>query len=76
MKRFHDSIRRAGGMTKRETVLSLMRIAGYENDSSKFTRLLIENPIRRMVAEAAWREGRARAARERKATPCASSDID
>jgi hypothetical protein len=32
MAKFHDSIRRAGTMTKRATVLSLMRIAGYEGD--------------------------------------------
>lgn len=67
--RFHDSIRRAGGMSKRETVLSLMRIAGYENDSGKFMRLLIENPISRKAANDAWWEGRARAARDRKASP-------
>lgn len=58
MKRFHDSIRRPNGMTKRQTVLSLMRVAGYENDSAKFTRLLIENPIAHHVAKEAWRKGR------------------
>lgn len=65
MKRFHNSIRRPGGMTKRQTVLSLMRIAGYENDSAKFTRLLIENPISRRVAEDAWHEGRTKRDSER-----------
>jgi hypothetical protein len=62
-QRFGVGIRRAGGMTKRQTVLSLMRLAGYDGDNAYFTRLLIENPISRRVAEEAWREGvRARAA--------------
>jgi hypothetical protein len=62
-KRFSDSIRttdsggRKTGMTKRQTVLSLMTIAGYENDSAKFTRLRIENPIGRQAANKAWNRG-------------------
>lgn len=64
MKRFHDSIRRPYGMTKRQTVLSLMRVAGYENDSAKFTRLLVENPIAHRIAKEAWRKGRAAKVKE------------
>ena len=54
---FHGSIRRAGGMTKRKTVLELMRVAGYENDARAFTRLLVENPISRQAANEAWSRG-------------------
>ena len=44
-------------MTKRQTVLDLMRIAGYEDDRRAFTRLLVENAISRGAAEEAWRRG-------------------
>lgn len=54
---FAPSIRRAGAMTKRATVLDLMRIAGYEGDRRTFTRLLVENPIGRAAANEAWARG-------------------
>lgn len=63
-QRFSQSIRRAGPLSKRETVLSLMRAAGAENDQRGFLRLLIENPISRAAANKAWAEGRAYAARQ------------
>lgn len=67
--RFHDSIHRPESLsgrklTKRETVLSLMRLAGFENDEGKFVRLLVENPISRTAANEAWKAGRAMAARK------------
>lgn len=57
---------RAGTLTKRETALSLMRIAGYENDIRKWTRLYIENAVSLRAANEAWRLGRERAKSEGK----------
>ena len=59
---FHSSItdsesRKRAGMTCRACVLSLMRIAGAENDRGKWMRLYVENPIGRPAADKAWREG-------------------
>jgi hypothetical protein len=47
----------SGTMTKRETVLSLMHVAGYENDRKAWTRLLVENAIGRAAADEAWTRG-------------------
>lgn len=60
--RFHASVRgsesrKRSGMTSRQAVLSLMRVAGAENDKSTWTRLLIENPIGRAAANEAWAAG-------------------
>ena len=61
--KFGENIRRVGKMSKRETVLSLMRAAGAENDYKSYLRLLVENPISQKAARAAWDEGRAYATR-------------
>lgn len=42
---------------RREILLSLFREAGYHDDKAKFTRLLIENRIKREVAEDQWSTG-------------------
>ena len=44
-------------MNRRQTVLSLMRVAGYHGDSKKFIRLLVENRISRQVAQAEFLKG-------------------
>ena len=59
---FHPSIvasesRKRAGMTCRACVLSLMRIAGAEDDRKTWMRLYVENPIGRPAADKAWREG-------------------
>lgn len=61
-KRFDKSVsesdsRKRAGVTCRQAVLSLMRVAGYESDNAKWTRLLIENPIGREAANEAWALG-------------------
>ena len=43
----------------RTMALRLARVYGYENDTSRFTRLFIENRVRRDLMEAAFRAGRA-----------------
>jgi hypothetical protein len=55
------TVGRAGTMTKRETALSPMRAAGYENDRHAWTRLYVENRVGFDSATRAWLEGRRRA---------------
>lgn len=42
---------------KRDTVLSLARVAGYHDDSQTFVRLYVENRISRTAMNAAWEKG-------------------
>lgn len=42
---------------KRSDCLGLMKAAGYHGDKATFARLLIENRVSRMAAEAAFRIG-------------------
>lgn len=44
-------------MNKRENALAWMRIAGYHDDRRKFTRLLIENRVKKEDADAAFATG-------------------
>lgn len=44
-------------MTKRETVLQLVKVAGYHGDFRAATRLLAENPISRKSYNDAWFAG-------------------
>lgn len=44
-------------MTKRNTILGLMKFAGYHLDRATFTQLLIENRISRAAADEAFRAG-------------------
>lgn len=67
MARYHCSIRRAGSLTRREVVLSLLRQAGAENDERAFVRLLVENPVSRASARRAFEDGRRWAAARRQA---------
>lgn len=39
---------------KRSDAINAMRIAGYHDDSKRFTRLLVENRVARDVADKAW----------------------
>jgi len=63
--RFNQSIKttdsggRKTGMTKRQIVLELMRLAGYGGDRGRFTQLLSENPISMAAANEAWARGAA-----------------
>lgn len=43
--------------SQRELTLSHMRIAGYDNDSATWTRLLIEGRISYAAAKQAWADG-------------------
>lgn len=43
--------------SQRELTLAHMRIAGYDNDSASWTRLLVENKISYAVAKQAWADG-------------------
>jgi hypothetical protein len=45
--------------SRREVVLSMLRVAGYHEDSASFTRLLIEERISRSVANEQFNNGRA-----------------
>jgi hypothetical protein len=45
-------------MTKREIAIARARIAGYENDTRTFTRLLVESWVRRELLNEAWHQGR------------------
>lgn len=49
--------------SKRELALGHMRVAGHENDRKAWMRLYAENKISLAVAEDAWRNGRAAAAK-------------
>lgn len=51
-------------MTKREIAIAKARIAGYENDTRTFTRLLIESRVRRDLLNEAWHQGRIKAAKK------------
>lgn len=44
-------------MTKRETALTLARIAGYHSNSKAFTRLVIESRVNREAMSRAWVDG-------------------
>jgi len=44
--------------SKRQMALNLARLAGYENDSATFTRLVIENRVSRQAMNDAFRLGR------------------
>ena len=46
---------------KREIAIAKARIAGYENDTRAFTRLLVESRVRRDLLNEAWRNGRSQA---------------
>lgn len=54
-------------MTKRETVLQQIKVAGYHGDSRAATRLLIENPVSRKNYNLAWEAG---VAAKRAGVPC------
>jgi len=45
-------------LTYRETVLRAMQVAGYHDDTARFTRLLIENRVAMAPAQAAFRLGK------------------
>lgn len=45
-------------MTRRDIDIGNARIAGYHDDRSRFTRLVVESRVRRAVLDEAWREGR------------------
>lgn len=45
-------------MSKRETSLTLARIAGYHDDGSAFTRLIIESRVNRQAMNDAFLNGR------------------
>ena len=53
------------GPTKREVALTKAKVAGYENDTRTFTRLLVESRVRRELLNAAWIEGRSQSENER-----------
>lgn len=42
---------------KRQTVIDLIGVAGYHNDKSRYTRLLIENRISLANAQKAYSDG-------------------
>lgn len=44
-------------MNQRTATLHLMRIAGYHNDTKRFTRLYCESRISRPVADQAFQTG-------------------
>ncbi|NBU79823.1 MAG: hypothetical protein EBS50_12265 [Sphingomonadaceae bacterium] len=46
-------------MTKRESAIIRLRIAGYHNDSREFVSAYVENRISREVADKAWQNGQA-----------------
>ena len=50
-------------MTKRRIAIDKARIAGYENDTRTFTRLLVESRVRRELLNEAWQQGRKHAER-------------
>lgn len=45
-------------MTKRQTALTLARIAGYHEDTATFTRLIIESRVARPAMNEAFLNGR------------------
>ena len=47
----------------RATALTYLRIAGYHNDQTAFTRLYVENRVSYEAAKKAYREGQAQKAR-------------
>jgi hypothetical protein len=44
-------------MNRRETDLSIARVAGYHDDKARFTRLVVESRVRRQLLDEAWRTG-------------------
>lgn len=52
-------------MTKRDIAISRARVAGYENDTRTFTRLLVESRVRRELLTEAWHQGRTQGENER-----------
>lgn len=44
-------------MTKREIAIAKAKVAGYENDTRTFTRLLVESRVRRELLNEAWHQG-------------------
>jgi hypothetical protein len=44
-------------MSKRQMALQLAKIAGYHDDSTSFTHLIVENRISRPLMNDAWRAG-------------------
>lgn len=54
-------------VTKREAALMEARIAGYHDDSGRFTRAVIERRVSYAAMQAAWREG---IAMRRAGIPC------
>ena len=44
-------------MSNRKLTLDLIRIAGYHNDTKKFTRLYCESRLSRTIADHAWQVG-------------------
>lgn len=60
-------------MNARDSLLGYFRLDGYHNDSSAFTRRLIENRVSRQAADKAWREG---AAQKRAGMRCSCLDCN
>ena len=44
-------------MSKRQTAITLAKVAGYHGDSATFTRLIIESRVNRQTMNEAWRTG-------------------
>lgn len=60
-----------GRMSRRELDLAIARIAGYHDDSRRFTRLVVESRVRRQLLDAAWRTG---VDQKRHGMPCSCPD--
>lgn len=45
-------------MTKRDTALALMRVAGYHGDTRERVRLIVESRVNRQAMDEAWSQGR------------------
>jgi hypothetical protein len=60
-------LRQGDVVTKRETVLQLIKVAGYHADYRSATRLLVENPVSRKNYNLAWEAG---VAAKRSGVPC------
>lgn len=52
-------------MTKREIAIARAKVAGYENDTRTFTRLLVESRVRRELLNEAWHQGRSQSENNR-----------
>jgi hypothetical protein len=45
-------------MNYRDKILQLCKVAGYDDDTKKFMRLMVENKVKREDCEAAFNLGR------------------